>query len=95
MVPIKAGSGDCGLASSQAGDLQKNVFVVYMRVVLMCNCRAQILAKKVSPRAFRERPGVKGQAAGEIGIEGTTIEHPIEVLPLPDPHSKLTSPLLL
>ncbi|KAK9863493.1 hypothetical protein WJX84_011652 [Apatococcus fuscideae] len=43
--------------------------------------RAQILAKKVSPRAFRERPGVKGQAAGEIGIEGTTIEHPIEGTP--------------
>jgi 26S proteasome regulatory subunit N5 len=41
--------------------------------------RAQILAKKVSPRAFVEQPGKKGVAAGEIGIEGTTIEHPDEV----------------
>ena len=38
--------------------------------------RAHILAKKVSPRAFVEQPGKKGQAAGEVGIEGTTIEAP-------------------
>lgn len=33
--------------------------------------RAQILSKKISPRAFVER---KGEAQGEIGIEGTAIE---------------------
>ncbi len=33
--------------------------------------RAQILSRKVSPRAFVER---KGEAQGEIGIEGTAIE---------------------
>ena len=38
--------------------------------------RAHILAKKVSPRAFVEQPGKKGQATGEVGIEGTTIEAP-------------------
>ncbi|KAK9826909.1 hypothetical protein WJX81_008396 [Elliptochloris bilobata] len=38
--------------------------------------RAQILAKKVSPRAFVEQPNKKGQATGEVGIEGTTIEAP-------------------
>lgn len=38
--------------------------------------RAQILAKKVSPRAFASRPdGTKrGEGTGEIGIEGTAIE---------------------
>jgi 26S proteasome regulatory subunit N5 len=35
--------------------------------------RAQILARKVSPRAFVERAADK---AGEIGIEGTAIEEP-------------------
>ncbi len=38
--------------------------------------RAQILIRKVSARAFAERPDKKGQAAGEVGIEGTTIEEP-------------------
>ena len=38
--------------------------------------RALILARKVSPRAFVER---KGEAAGEIGIEGTAIEAPVQV----------------
>ena len=51
-------------------------------------CRAQILSKKVSPRAFVEQPNKKGQAAGEVGIEGTAIEAPVEVhqafLPLID-----------
>ena len=42
-------------------------------------CRAQILAKKVSARAFKVVPGKQGEAAGEIGIEGTTIEAPTEV----------------
>ena len=42
-------------------------------------CRAMILAKKVSPRAFKVVPNKKGEAAGEIGIEGTTIEAPEEV----------------
>ena len=41
--------------------------------------RAQILIRKVSPRAFVERPEKKGQNAGEVGIEGTTIEAPDEV----------------
>lgn len=41
-------------------------------------CRAQILAKKVSARAFKVVPGKTGEAAGEIGIEGTTIEAPTE-----------------
>ena len=36
--------------------------------------RAQILAKKVSARAFTEVPGKKGDKAGEVGIEGTTIQ---------------------
>ena len=40
--------------------------------------RAQILAKKVSARAFKVVPGKTGEAAGEIGIEGTTIEAPTE-----------------
>jgi len=37
-------------------------------------CRAHILAKKVSPRAFVEQPDKKGQKEGEVGIEGTTIQ---------------------
>ena len=37
-------------------------------------CRAQILAKKVSPRAFVDQSNKKGQNAGEVGIEGTTIQ---------------------
>lgn len=41
--------------------------------------RAQILIRKVSPRAFVERPDKKGQNTGEVGIEGTTIEAPAEV----------------
>ncbi|CAL8471167.1 g10709 [Coccomyxa elongata] len=36
--------------------------------------RAQILAKKVSPRAFVDQSNKKGQNAGEVGIEGTTIQ---------------------
>lgn len=40
--------------------------------------RAQILAKKISPRAFAEAPK-KEEKPGEKGIEGTTIEHPDEV----------------
>eukprot|EP00891_Asterochloris_glomerata_P006770 jgi/Astpho2/6770/e_gw1.00103.16.1_t len=43
--------------------------------------RAMILAKKVSPRAFKVVPNKKGEAAGEIGIEGTTIEAPEEGTP--------------
>lgn len=46
---------------------------------LLPGCRAQILAKKVSARAFKVVPGKQGEAAGEIGIEGTTIEAPTEV----------------
>ena len=38
--------------------------------------RAQILSRKVSPKAFVER---KGEAKGDIGIEGTAIEAPEEV----------------
>jgi hypothetical protein len=41
--------------------------------------RAQILIRKVSSRAFVERPDKKGENAGEVGIEGTTIEAPAEV----------------
>ena len=44
--------------------------------------RAQILIRKVSPRAFVERPDKKGQNTGEVGIEGTTIEAPAEVRPV-------------
>ena len=47
---------------------------------MLRGCRAQILAKKVSARAFKVVPGKQGEAAGEIGIEGTTIEAPTEVL---------------
>lgn len=43
--------------------------------------RAQILSRKVSPRAFAEQPGKKGQATGEVGIEGTAIEAPVEGTP--------------
>jgi 26S proteasome regulatory subunit N5 len=41
--------------------------------------RAQILSRKISPRAFAVRAGAdvkKGEATGEIGIEGTAIEAP-------------------
>jgi hypothetical protein len=38
--------------------------------------RAQILSRKVSPKAFVER---RGEAKGEIGIEGTAIEAPDDV----------------
>lgn len=38
--------------------------------------RAQILSKKIAPKAFVER---KGEAKGEIGIEGTAIEAAPEV----------------
>jgi hypothetical protein len=38
--------------------------------------RAQILARKISPRAFQIK---KGEAKGEIGIEGTAIEEADEV----------------
>lgn len=49
--------------------------------------RAQILIRKVSARAFAERPDKKGQAAGEVGIEGTTIEEPDAVnFGAPPPH---------
>ena len=47
--------------------------------------RAQILLRKVSPRAFTPRPDKKGEAAGEVGIEGTTIEAAPEVPPPPPP----------
>lgn len=40
--------------------------------------RAQILSKKISPKAFVER---KGEGKGEIGIEGTAIEAPDEGIP--------------
>ena len=40
-------------------------------------CRALILSKKISPRAFAET-SKKGQEAGEVGIEGLTIENPAE-----------------
>ena len=43
-----------------------------------CVRRAQILSRKISPKAFQET-AKKGQEAGEVGIEGTTIEHPEEV----------------
>ncbi len=33
----------------------------------------------MSARAFKVVPGKQGEAAGEIGIEGTTIEAPTEV----------------
>lgn len=39
--------------------------------------RAQILSRKISPKAFLER---RGEATGEIGIEGTAIEAPDKVL---------------
>lgn len=34
---------------------------------------------QVSARAFVERPDKKGEQAGEVGIEGTTIEQPDKV----------------
>jgi len=40
--------------------------------------RAQILARKISPRAFKIK---KGEAKGEIGIEGTAIEEADEGIP--------------
>lgn len=40
--------------------------------------RAQILSRKISPRAFVER---KGEGKGEIGIEGTAIEAAEEGIP--------------
>lgn len=41
-------------------------------------CRALILSKKISPRAFKEVVK-KGTEAGEVGIEGTTIQQPDQV----------------
>ncbi len=38
--------------------------------------RAQILSRKISPKAFVER---KGEGKGDIGIEGTAIEAADEV----------------
>lgn len=38
--------------------------------------RAQILSRKVSPRAFVVAAGKKGESTGEIGIEGTAVEAP-------------------
>lgn len=46
--------------------------------------RAQILIRKVSARAFTPRPDKKGEAAGEVGIEGTTIEAADEVPTTPN-----------
>jgi 26S proteasome regulatory subunit N5 len=48
--------------------------------------RAQILARKVSPRAFAPAAaGRRGEGAGEVGIEGTAIEAPAEgTPPLPE-----------
>lgn len=40
--------------------------------------RAQILARKISPRAFVMR---SGEGKGEIGIEGTAIEEAEEGVP--------------
>lgn len=40
--------------------------------------RAQILSRKISPKAFTQR---KGEGKGEIGIEGTAIEAPDEGIP--------------
>lgn len=44
--------------------------------------RAQILSRKVSPRAFAVRKTAKkGESTGEIGIEGTSIEEPAKGTP--------------
>ena len=44
--------------------------------------RAQILSRKVSPRAFVVRKTTKkGESTGEIGIEGTSIEEPAKGTP--------------
>lgn len=40
--------------------------------------RAQILSRKISPKAFTER---RGEGAGDIGIEGTAIEAPADDIP--------------
>lgn len=44
--------------------------------------RAQILSRKISPKAFMIRSvSKKGEASGEIGIEGTSIEPPAKGTP--------------
>ena len=44
--------------------------------------RAQILSRKVSPKAFIQRETTKkGETSGEIGIEGTSIEPPAKGTP--------------
>ena len=44
--------------------------------------RAQILSRKVSPKAFVQKAsGKKGETSGEIGIEGTSIEAPAKGTP--------------
>jgi 26S proteasome regulatory subunit N5 len=44
--------------------------------------RAQILSRKVSPKAFAVRSAAKkGESTGEIGIEGTSIEEPAKGTP--------------
>lgn len=41
-----------------------------------CSTNALCIPPQVSARAFAPRPDKKGQEAGEVGIEGTTIEQP-------------------
>lgn len=66
-----------------AMDKREKVFFILEQVRLCLDrkdfIRAQILIRKVSPRAFAERADKKGQSAGEVGIEGTTIEAADEV----------------
>lgn len=56
------------------------LFAIWLQVRLCLDkqdfIRAQILSRKISPKAFVEK---KGEAKGEIGIEGTAIEAPEEV----------------
>ena len=54
-----------------------------LKAIIWLCCRAHILAKKVTPRAFVEQPNKKGQKEGEVGIEGTTIQAADAVSPIP------------
>jgi hypothetical protein len=50
---------------------------------------------QVSARAFAPRPDKKGQEAGEVGIEGTTIEQPEPVREQCHLHAPCTIPQVL
>jgi hypothetical protein len=80
----KNGSNLCLFLQETFGAMAKTEKIYYiLEQVRLCLdrkdfVRAQIMAKKVSPRAFAEQPK-KEEKPGDVGIEGTTIEQPDKV----------------